>query len=45
MSGATLLVELEEARIRLSLPGDDLRIQARRGVSITPYRELVTTNK
>jgi hypothetical protein len=45
VSARALLVELEAAGVRLSLAGDDLRFQTRRGVSITPYRECITAHK
>ena len=45
MSAATLLAELEDAGVRLSLAGDDLRYQTRPGVRIASFAEYITANK
>jgi hypothetical protein len=45
VSALALIAELEAAGVRLSLAGDALRVQARPGVSISPYRERIRASK
>jgi hypothetical protein len=45
VTAAVLLAELETAGVRVSVTGDDLRCQARPGVSIAPYRERIRESK
>ena len=42
---AELLIELEQAGIRLSRSGDSLRYQTRPSVSIAPFREQIIEHK
>jgi hypothetical protein len=45
VSAAALLIELEQAGVRLSLAGDDLHYQTQPGVSTTPHRARIRESK
>jgi hypothetical protein len=45
VNAPALLREFDAAGVRLSLKGEDLRVQTRPGVSIEPFRERIITNK